>query len=172
MQWKSASARVEARTSGFLSISDIKLRVSAELEQGSLNSSFVEAWNSACLSSCSWGVRTLVELYLKPVDFLEDATGVSVPLHVVTSSLGLHSKRGPGIRTYLRGRRSWCLSECGTIHEACSRVSMRDRPPPEVRREGRDSVPDKAAESTLMLTSGGENGLRIISAGKLGVPLE
>ena len=43
------------------------------------------------LLSCIWNPRL----------FLDDATGVSVPLLVVTSSSGLHSKRGPGIGTYL-----------------------------------------------------------------------
>ena len=57
------SSRVEAETSGFLSISDFNSRVSAELEQESQASSCVEEWNSACLSSCSWGDRPLVELY-------------------------------------------------------------------------------------------------------------
>ena len=33
--------------------------------------------------------------------FPEDATGVSVPFHVLTSSSGLHLKRCPGIGTYL-----------------------------------------------------------------------
>ena len=63
------SSRVEAGTSGFLSISDIHFRVSAELDQGSQASSCVEAQNSGCLSSCSWGVRPLVELYLEPAAF-------------------------------------------------------------------------------------------------------
>jgi len=61
-----ASSPVEAGTSGFLFISDFDLRVSAELEQESQASSCVEEWNSACLSSCSWGDRPLVELYLEP----------------------------------------------------------------------------------------------------------
>ena len=47
-----ASSLVEARTSGFLSISDFKIRVSVELEQESQASSYVEVWNSACLSRC------------------------------------------------------------------------------------------------------------------------
>ena len=64
-----ASSRVEAGTSGFLSISDIDLRVSADLEQGSQASSCVEARNSSCLLSCSWCVRPLVELCLEPVAF-------------------------------------------------------------------------------------------------------
>ena len=43
------------------------------------------------MSSCIWNMRL----------FLEDATRVSVPFPVVTSSLGLLSKRCPGIRTYV-----------------------------------------------------------------------
>ena len=62
VQWKRASSRVEAGTSGFLSISDSDPRVSAELEQESQASSCVEEWNSACLLSCSRGDRPLVEL--------------------------------------------------------------------------------------------------------------
>ena len=40
-----------------------------------------------------------------------------------------------------------------------------------VQREGWDPFPDKAGESTLMSRSGGEKGLRISCAGKLGVLL-
>ena len=43
---------------------------------------------------------------------------------------------------------------------------------PEVRREGREPLPDKAGESTLLSRSGGEKGLRRSGAGTLGVPLE
>ena len=46
---------------------------------------------SGHLSSCIWN------LWL----FVEDVTGVSVPLRVVTSSLRLHSKRCSDIGTYL-----------------------------------------------------------------------
>ena len=75
-----ASSRVEAGTSGFLSISDIDLRVSSDLEQGAQASSFVEAWNSNCLFSCSWGIRPLVELYLEPAAFSGGCNrGVSGP---------------------------------------------------------------------------------------------
>ena len=75
-----ASSRVEAGTSGFLSISEINLRVSVELEQGSQASSCVEPRNSACLSSCSWDVRPLVELYLEPAAFSGGYNwGVSAP---------------------------------------------------------------------------------------------
>ena len=52
VQWKRASSRVEAGTSGFLSISDFDRRVSAELGQENQASSCVEEWNSAFLSSC------------------------------------------------------------------------------------------------------------------------
>ena len=62
-----ASSQVPEGTSGFLSISDINLGVSVQSEQGRQALSCVEAWNWACLSSCEWGVRPLVELYLEPV---------------------------------------------------------------------------------------------------------
>ena len=76
-----ASSRVEAGTSEFLSISDINLGVSVEFEQGSQASSCVETWNSACLSSCEWGVRPLLELDLESAAFYGGCTwGVSAPL--------------------------------------------------------------------------------------------
>ena len=65
--------------------------------QESQASSWVEAWNSACLSRCPRGQRLLVELYLEPGAFSERCTGVSVPFRVVTSSIAVHSKRCPGI---------------------------------------------------------------------------
>ena len=64
-----ASSLVEAGTSVFFSISDIDLRDSEDLEQGSQASTCIEARNSSCLSSFSWGVRPLVELYLAPAAF-------------------------------------------------------------------------------------------------------
>lgn len=96
-----AAFQVEAGTSGFLSISDFDRRVSAELEQESQASSCVEELNSACLLSSSWGDRLLVEYIWNLRLFPEDETGVSVPLCVVTSSSGLHSKRCQGITSYL-----------------------------------------------------------------------
>ena len=97
MQWTRASSRVEVGTSGFLSTSDFDGRVSAELEQESQASSCVEEWNSAGLSRCLLGDRSLVELYLEPVVLSDHACGVSVPLRVVNSSTGLHSKSCLGI---------------------------------------------------------------------------
>ena len=41
----------------------------------------------------------------------------------------------------------------------------------EVRREGREPLPDHAGESPLLSRSGGEKGLRGSGAGALGVPL-
>ena len=87
--WKRASSRVEAGTSGFLSISDLDRRVPADLGQDSQASSCVEEWNSACLSSCTWDDRSRVELCVEPVGFSGQCMGVSVPLGVVHSSTGL-----------------------------------------------------------------------------------
>ena len=43
---------------------------------------------------------------------------------------------------------------------------------PEVRREGREPLPDHAGVSPLLSPSGGEKGLRGSGAGTIGVPLE
>ena len=98
VQWKRASSPVEAGISGFLSISDSDRRVPAELVQESLASSLVEAWNSACLSRCSRGERPLVELYLEPAVFPDDAWGCHYPF-----VLRLHPQGGVRI-----GVRAWC----------------------------------------------------------------
>ena len=75
-----ASYRVEAGTSGFLSISDFDRTVSAELEQESQASFCVKEWSSTCLWSSSRGDRPLVELYLEPAAFLGRCNlGVSAP---------------------------------------------------------------------------------------------
>ena len=44
------SSRVEVRTSGFLSSSDVDFGVPMEFQQGTQASSSVETWNSASLS--------------------------------------------------------------------------------------------------------------------------
>ena len=80
VQWKRASSRVEAGTSGFLSISDSDGRVPEELGQESQASSCVEELNSACLSSCSRGDIPLVKLCVEPVGFSGQCTGVLVTL--------------------------------------------------------------------------------------------
>ena len=50
--------------------------------QESQASSWVEAWNSACLSRCPRGERPLLELYLEPGGFSGRCTGESLPLRV------------------------------------------------------------------------------------------
>ena len=97
VQWKRASSRLEARTSGFLSISDSDPRVPAELGQERQASSCVEAWNSACLSRCARGDRPHPSCIWKLRVFSGRCTRVSVPLCVATSSTGFRSKRCPGI---------------------------------------------------------------------------
>src|SRR5574341_981245 len=49
-------------------------RVPADWGQESQASSWVEAWNSACLSRCPRGERPPVELYLEPGVFSERCT--------------------------------------------------------------------------------------------------
>ena len=74
------SFRVEGGNSRFLSISDVDLGVSVELEKGSQAMSCDEAWNSSCLSSCSCCVRPLVKVDLAPVAFSGVCNqGVSAP---------------------------------------------------------------------------------------------
>ena len=61
-------------------ISDSDRRVPADWGQESQASSWVEAWNSACLSRCPRGERPLVELYLEPGGFFRTMHGrVSAP---------------------------------------------------------------------------------------------
>ena len=98
-------------------------RVPAALGQESQASSCVEEWNSACLTSCSWGDRPLLELYVENAGFPEHAWGCQC-LFV----LWLHPQGflGRGVRTSgsyqdRKGNRS--LWACGTTHEATSRIS-------------------------------------------------
>ena len=109
----------------FLFISDFDHRVSAELEEESQASSCVEEWNSACLLSCSWGYRALVELYLEPVGFSGQCNcGVSAPsccdfVHRVTFEE--MSRHWVLIKSVWGNR---CLLECGLTHETTSRISL------------------------------------------------
>ena len=64
-----------------------------------------EEGNSACLSSCSEGLRALFELCAEPTGVSGRCTGVSVPLRVVPSPTGLPSKRGPGLGSFSRADR-------------------------------------------------------------------
>ena len=66
------------------------------------------------LLSCIWSLQL----------FSDDASGVSVPLRVVTSSSWLHWKKCPGIGTYLRSTGKSVYFGMCINHEASSRVSI------------------------------------------------
>ena len=68
-QWKRASFRVDAGTSGFIYISDSDRTVPAELGKESQAFTCVEERNSACRSSSSRDDRTLVDLCLESACF-------------------------------------------------------------------------------------------------------
>ena len=120
---------------------------------------------SGCQATCpavfgTWGFfRTLHGGVNAPTccDFIHGVAFEEVSGH------GFLVKSGPG---------HWGPLECGTTHEATSRISSCDRPHSEVPREGREPLPDKAGESTLLSRSGGEMGLRGSGARNLSVPLE
>ena len=78
-QWKRASFRVDAGTSGFIYISDSDRTVPAELGKESQAFSCVEERNSACLSSSSRDDRTLVDLCLESACFPYYAWGCQYP---------------------------------------------------------------------------------------------
>ena len=96
--------------------------ISRDKGQESQASSWVEAWNSACLSRCPRGAKPLVELYLEPGVFSERCTE-KLPLRVdfihrvefgEVSGHRVLIKRGPGNRGPTEG---------GTTHEATSGMS-------------------------------------------------
>ena len=79
------------------------------MEVESQASNCFEEWNSACLWSSSPGDRPLVELYLEPAPFPGQCNKGVIPLGVVTSSSGLHSKRSV---SNLRGNLGFLLRCC------------------------------------------------------------
>ena len=64
-----------------------------------------EEGNPACLSSCSVGLRPLVELCVETAGLCGRCMGVAVPLRVVPSPTVLPSKRGPGLGSFSRADR-------------------------------------------------------------------
>ena len=83
VQWKWASSRVEAGTSGFCSWlpgagSDSDSRVPAEFAQECQVSCSAEEWNSAYISSCSM-MTPLFVMCVEPAGFSEMHGGVSAP---------------------------------------------------------------------------------------------
>ena len=104
-------------------ISDSDRRVLTDWGQESQASSWVEAWNCACLSRCPRGERPLVELYLDPGVFFGRRTGESLPLRVdfihrvefgEVSGHRVLIKRGPGNQG---------ASQRGSTHEATPGMS-------------------------------------------------
>ena len=161
-QWKRASSRGEAGTSGFLSVSDSDPPTSGSLQSWKRRVSLVlsEEGNSACLSRCSGGLRPLFELCVEPTGFSRRCTGVSVPLRVVPSPTGLPSKRCPCNGFFSRVDREIEVDRHVAQPPWLISISSCGRPHSEMRREGRESLPDHAGESTLLSPSGGEKGLR------------
>ena len=159
-QWKRASFRVDAGTSGFIYISDSDRTVPAELGKESQAFSCVEERNSACLSSSSRDDRTLVNLCLESACFSTLCMGMSVPLRVVPSPTGLPWKRGPGLRAFSRADRGIG----GVRHVAPPTWFVSNflvRPASSLGAPGRsEALADKAGESTLLSRSGGEKGHR------------
>ena len=120
VQWRRDSSRVDAGTSGFLSISDSEGRVLAELGQERQASFCVEAWNSVCHSICSRGDRSLVELYLEPMGFSRRCMGCQWPFMLRLQPQGC-ILRGVRARVVIKGGEGHRgPSECGTTHEATS----------------------------------------------------
>ena len=84
---KAIQARWEKKTESGENTNDTKVyksiqadrRVPADWGQESQASSWVEAWNSACLSRCPRGERPLVGLYLEPGVFFRTMHGKTAP---------------------------------------------------------------------------------------------
>src|SRR5574341_777909 len=141
---------------GSLQTGDRRVRPRLGLRHGTPLASRGVPGERGHLSSCIWNLGF----------FSARCTGESLPLRVdfihrvefgEVSGHRVLIKRGPGNRG---------ASQRGSTHEATSGMSSWDRPHPEVRPEGREPLPDKAGESTLLSRSGGEKGLRGGGAGK------
>ena len=173
VQCKRASSRVDAGTSGFLSV---LTRIPWSLQSRHKRvtpSLLLRKWTFVCLSSCLQGDSPLVKMSVGPAGFSGRCTRVSVPLRVVPSSTGLLSKRCPGIGFLSRADR-----EIGVFRHVAPPTRLRLEFPREtsliLRCAGKVGNPftHKAGELTLLSQSRGEKGLRGSGAGNLGVPLE
>ena len=90
MQEHSASSQVEARTSGFLSNYDIELGFQWSLNWGG-RPRLVLRHGIWLASRVGNGVSSLLSSWICNLQlFMEDATGVSVPLGVATQYSGFH----------------------------------------------------------------------------------
>ena len=120
------------------------------LKKGTPLASRVAQGVSGPSSSCVWNPRV----------FLDNARECQCPF-----VLCLHPQRC--LRRVVRATgpsQEWTgkSRSIGMWHQprGSSRISSCGRPHPEMRREGRESLPDHAGESTLLSPSGGEKGLR------------
>ena len=159
-QWKRASSRGEAGTSGFLSFSDSDRRVPAELGP--------ESQVSSCLRKGTPLASRVAQGVLGPSSccvgnlrvFPDDARGCQCPFVLCLPPNG-------GLRRGVRAsgsyqERTGKSRSFGMWHHprGSSRMSSLDRPHPELRREGWEPLPDNAGESTVLSQSGEETGLR------------
>ena len=112
--------------------------------------------------SCIWNLRL----------FLDDATGMSVPLHVMTSSSGLHLKRCPGIGTFLEWTRK--SVSLGMRHDTRGFLSNFSVRPASscggTCRSGSPSRQSRGIDPHVQIRRG--EWLRLSGAGKISVPLE
>ena len=92
--------------------------------------------------------------------FPDDAQGCQCPFVLCLHPQGCLQRGVRASGSFKSVPENWGLSACGTTHEATSRISSGDWPHPEVRREGRKPLADKAGESTHRSRSEGEKGLK------------
>ena len=113
---------------------DRRLRARAVWRNGTLLASQVVHEVTGHLSSCMWNLWV----------FPDDARGCQCPFVLWLHPQGCLRR---GVRAWVlvkRGPENRGLLACGTTHEATSRISSWDWAHPEVRWEGRESLPDKA----------------------------
>ena len=116
-QWKRASFRVDAGTSGFIYISDSDRTVPAELGEESQASSCVEEWNPTCLSSSSGVTSHLLSCMWNLRVFPDDARGCQCPFVLCLHPQGCLRR---GVRAWVlvkRGPENRGLLACGTTRE-------------------------------------------------------
>ena len=174
---KVVSIRVARGFSGFLSSRCRGIGPHLELRPEPQGASSVLTWISGFLWSFNRGVRPhLVQRLGTPLPsrgfkevsgflssghrvlglFLEVPRGRHPSLCVLSRSSGFQSSPCRGIRHIWSRWGIQGLFELRHNSWGCARVSRRDRPPLEGRRQCRDSFPDEEGESTLILMRGGE----------------
>ena len=171
------SIRVTKGLSGFLSSQCRGIGPHLELNSEPEGSSSILTWISGFLWNFNRGVRPrlvwrpetlLLSRGFKEVSgflssghrvlglFLNVPGGCHPSLCVLSRSSGFQSSPCRGIRHIWSRWGIQGLFELRHNSWGCARVSRRDRPPLEGRRQRRDSFPDEEGESTLILMKGGE----------------